>query len=81
MKVVEYIGEVLPNGYLSLPDEVRKELGRHTQVKVTLTVETPSTPDAQTGWQVFRDLGKDAIGGRLSEASTKHDEYLYGTRK
>ena len=43
MKVIEYIAEVLPDGSLVLPDDIRKELGSQTQVKVTLAVETPST--------------------------------------
>ena len=81
MKVIEYIAEVLPNGSLALPDDIRKELGSQTQVKVTLAVEMPSTPNTQKGWNIFKDLGKDAIAGNLSNTSTKHDEYLYGTRK
>lgn len=83
MKMVEYIAEVLPNGCLSLPVEVREalELDLHYQIKVTLTVETSSKSDAQKGWEVFRRLGKDAIAGNLSDASTKHDEYLYGSQK
>ena len=81
MKVIEYIAEVLPNGSLALPDDIRKELGPETQVRVTLAVETPLTPDAQKEWQIFKDLGKDAVAGKLSNTSTKHDEYLYGTRK
>ena len=52
-----------------------------THIKVKLAVETPSTLDAKTGWQVFKNLGKDAVAGKLPGASTKHDEYLYGTRK
>jgi hypothetical protein len=35
----------------------------------------------QKGWEVFRRLGKDAIGGKLSNASTNHDKYLYGKEK
>ena len=81
MKVIEYIAEVLPNGSLALPDDIRKELGSQKQVKVTLAVETSSAPDPQKGWQIFKDLGKDAVAGKLSNTSTKHDEYLYGTRK
>ena len=81
MKVIEYVAEVLPDGSLALPDDIRKALGSQTQVKVTLAVETPSTPDAQKGWQIFKNLGKDAVAGKLSNTSTKHDEYLYGTRK
>ena len=81
MKVIEYIAEVLPNGSLALPDDIRKALGAQTQVKVTLAVETPSTPNPQKGWEIFKDLGKDAVAGKLSNTSTRHDEYLYGTRK
>ena len=56
MKVIEYIAEVLPDGSLTLPDNIRKELGSQTQIKVTLAVETPSMPDPQKGWQIFKDL-------------------------
>ena len=81
MKVIEYIAEVLPDGSLALPDDIRKELGAQTQVKVKLMMETPSTPDPQKGWEIFKNLGKDAVAGKLSNTSTKHDGYLYGTRK
>jgi hypothetical protein len=30
-----------------------------------------------TGWDVFRSLGDDAPQGRLHDAATKHDSYLY----
>ena len=81
MKVIEYIAEVLSDGSLALPDDIRKKLGSQTQVKVTLAVETLSTPNPQKGWQIFKDLGKDAVAGKLSNTSTKHDEYLYSTQK
>ena len=80
MKVIECIAEVLPDGCLAVPDDIRKELEPHTRVKVKLAVETPSTLDAKTGWQIFKNLGKDAVAGNLPDASTKHGEYLYGTR-
>ena len=78
MKVIECIAEVLPDGCLAVPENIRKELEPHTHVKVKLAVETPSTLDAKTGWQIFKNLGKDAVPGNLPDASTKHDEYLYG---
>jgi bifunctional DNA-binding transcriptional regulator/antitoxin component of YhaV-PrlF toxin-antitoxin module len=114
MKVIEYIGEVLPDGHLSIPDEVRKELdlSPHCNVKIIINVETShvlneasheitASPreingcskssstaiisrgeqSGQKGWEVFRRLGKDAIGGKLSNASTNHDKYLYGKEK
>ena len=81
MKEIECIAEVLPDGCLAVPEGIRKELESHTHVKVKLAVETPSKLDPQKGWQIFKNLGKDAVTGNLPDASTKHDEYLYGTRK
>jgi len=86
MKVVEYIGEVLPDGHLSLPDEVQKELGLspHCSVKITITVDTvkSSNPsDEEKGWEALRNLGQNAASGKLPNASTKHDHYLYGKKR
>ena len=81
MKVIEYIAEVLPNGSRALPDNIRRVLGSQTQGKVTLPVETAAMPDPQKGWQIFKALGEDAVAGKLPDTLTKHDEYLYGTRK
>jgi hypothetical protein len=80
MKVIEYIGEVLPDGRLSLPREIQEELdlSPHCSVKATLTVEDSRALDEQEGWEVFRRLGQDAVGGKLPNASAKHDRYLYG---
>ena len=41
MRTIEYIGSILPDGHLSLPDEIRKSFGLKidTPVKVTLTLE------------------------------------------
>lgn len=83
MKVIEYIGEVLPDGHLSLPDQVQKELGLgpHSSVKITITVEDSRVLDEKKGWETFRRLGEDAAGSRLSDVSVKHDQYLYRKSK
>ncbi len=86
MKTVEYIGEVLPDGHLSLPDEVQKELGLspHCSVKITITVDTvkSSNPsDEQRAWEVLRNMGKNATSSGFSDVSTRHDYYLYGKKK
>ena len=82
MKVVEYIGEVLPDGHLSLPDEIQKELGLspHSSVRITITIEDSHALDERKGWEVFRNLGRNAMDGKLTDASTKHDQYLYGKK-
>jgi len=83
MKVIEYIGEVLPDGHLSLPEEIQKELGLtpHSSVKVTITVEDSRVLDEKKGWEAFRRMGQDAADGKLPDASTKHDQYLYGKKE
>ncbi len=30
------------------------------------------------GWDVFRLLGRDALKGKLEDASVRHNEYIYG---
>ena len=86
MKMVEYIGEVLPDGHLSLPVEVQKELGLspHCNVKITITViteEKPNPLDEQRAWEVLRNMGKNATSSGFSDGSTRHDYYLYGKKR
>ncbi len=83
MKVIEYIGEVLPDGHLSLPDEIQKELelSPHSSVRVTIAVEEPRKIDEKKGWEAFRRMGENAVAGKLSNASVNHDRYLYGKKK
>ena len=38
MKTEEYIGEVLPDGHLSLPEKVVKELGLEPYARVKVTI-------------------------------------------
>lgn len=40
-KVINYSGKVLPDGHLSLPEDIRKEMGLavHAKVKVTLEID------------------------------------------
>jgi len=32
---------------------------------------------SEKGWDLLRQLGKDAVEGRLENASERHNEYLY----
>ncbi len=83
MKVIEYIGEVLPDGHLSLPDEIQKELGLspHSSVRVTIAVEEARKIDEKKGWEVFRRMGENAASSGSSDVSANHDHYLYGKKK
>lgn len=82
MKQAEYMGEVMEDGHLSLPESVRKQLGLEPSALVQVTVAVPETgqKDVQQAWACFRQMGRDAVSGRLSNLSTDHDQYLYGKK-
>jgi hypothetical protein len=81
-KVIEYIGEVLPDGSLSVPEDIRQTLATapHAQIQVTIRLLQPDTEQVERAWEVFRELGRDAGPGRLSDAATQHDRYLYSKK-
>ena len=43
MKQAEYMGEVMEDGHLSLPESVRKQLGLEPSALVQVTVAVPET--------------------------------------
>ena len=45
MKAYEYEGKVLPDGHLSIPEDVRGKLKSDSKIKVMLLVD-----DEETGW-------------------------------
>ena len=85
--VIEYEGEVLPDGNLPIPQEVRQRLAAtpHAAVRVTIQILTaPRTPvpeQLEEAWEVFGQLGQSPDPGRLPDASVRHDEYLYGKKR
>lgn len=85
--VIEYEGEVLPDGNLPVPQEVRERLAAtpHTAVRVTIQIltalRTPAPTQIEDAWDAFCQLGQSPDLGRLPDASVRHDEYLYGKNK
>jgi len=85
--VIEYEGEVLPDGNLPIPQEVRQRLAAtpHAAVRVTIQIlaapRTPGPEQIEEAWEAFDQLGQSSDPGRLSDASVRHDEYLYGKKK
>ena len=79
-RVIEYVGEVLPDGHLSVPEEIRQTLAAapHAQVQVTIRLLQPEVRLAREAWEAFRRMGQDAGPGRLPDAAAQHDRYLYG---
>ena len=68
-RVIEYVCEVLPDGQLSVPEEVRQELAAaapHTQVQVTMRLLQPTPEQEHSAWETLRRMGQDAGSGRLS---------------
>ena len=84
---IEYEGKVLADGNLPIPQEVRQRLAAtpHAAVRVTIqilpTLQTPVLEQAEDAWAAFAQLGQSPAPGYLPEASTRHDEYLYGKKR
>ena len=82
-RVIEYVGEILPDGHLFVPEEVRQVLASasYTQLQVTITLLQPEVEQVQAAWEAFRQLGQDAVPGRLPDAAVSHDQYLYSKKR
>jgi hypothetical protein len=82
-RVIEYVGEILPDGHLFVPEEVRQilESASYTQLQVTIRLLQPEAEQAQAAWEAFRQLGQDALPGHLLDAAISHDHYLYGKER
>lgn len=84
--VIEYEGEVLADGNLPIPQDIRQRLAAtpHTAVRITIRIlPTPQTPvlaQTEDAWAAFAQLGQSPDPGHLPEASVRHDEYLYGKK-
>jgi hypothetical protein len=81
-KILEYIGEVLPDGQVSIPEEIRQTLAAspHAQIQITIKLLQSDEEQQQEAWEVFRRMGQDAQSGCLQDASIHHDRYLYGKK-
>ena len=75
MKEIEYLGKVMDDGRLTLPESVRKQLDLQPSslVRVTITVPETERVDVQEAWKLFQQMGRDAVSGRLPNVSTNHD--------
>ncbi|HXG22236.1 MAG TPA: hypothetical protein VNN62_24610 [Methylomirabilota bacterium] len=74
--VIECEGEVLPDGNLPIPQEVRQQLAAtpHTRVRVVIQILTPpggrpAAKQLEDAWEAFEQLGQSPAPGRLLEAS------------
>ena len=75
----EYMGEVLIDGHLSLPDVVRQRLSLKPSsvVKVVITLTHPDTKSTNEAWNLFRSMGRSAEPGILAKSAEDHDRHLY----
>ena len=82
-RVIEYVGEILPDGHLFVPEKVRQVLASasYTQLQVTITLLQPEAEQVQAPWEAFRQLGQDTLPGHLPDAAVSHDQYLYGKER
>jgi hypothetical protein len=76
----EYMGEVLNDGHLSIPEGVRQRLSLSPSsvVKVVITLTTPETENAKDAWNLFRSMGHSAQPGIFEKSAEDHDRHLYG---
>ncbi len=83
MRHAEYTGEVLEDGHLSLPEAVRKQLNLQPAELVQVVISVPENRKtaAEDAWNLFRAMGQNAVSGRLKNASTEHDRYLYSSER
>ena len=63
MKAYEYYAEVLPDGHLSIPDELREKLKSDSKVRVMVFLEDDDKEWEQLTLSEFRSgyAGKDSI--------------------
>jgi len=80
MKQAEYVGEVLADGDLSLPESVRNALDLQPSARVRVMISVPETDpeEVKAAWTLFQQMGREAAPGQLPDAAVRHDEYLYG---
>ena len=79
MKQTEYVGVVERDGHLSLPKTVRDQMHLEPDqiVRVTIVMSDTEEPPAHVALDCLRSMGQNAARGRLSDASTRHDECLF----
>ena len=59
--------------YLAFVKFVEQQIYKYRQEALEL-----SEVGESAGWDIFNSLSRDALPGRLPEASADHDTYLYG---
>ena len=76
----EYVGEVLSDGHLSLPESIRQKLSLKPSsvVKVVISLTGAETKSKTEAWKVFRSMGRSEKPGILANAAEDHDRYIYG---
>ncbi len=79
MEQVEYIGKIMDDGHIYLPETVRRQLKLEpdSSVHVILSVKETKSMSADQGWSIFKEMGKEDQSGCLQDASENHDRYLY----
>ena len=74
MKQAEYVGEVLADGDLSLPESVRNALDLRPAARVKVMISVPDTDpeEVKAAWTLFQQMGRDAAPGQLPDAAVRH---------
>jgi bifunctional DNA-binding transcriptional regulator/antitoxin component of YhaV-PrlF toxin-antitoxin module len=89
MQSMEYIAKVLPDGRLSLPEEVRKSLKLKTNSTVMVSISVKRRKNGKKNGKSKPPKKKHpllalddlAIDTGIPDFSEQHDHYIYGTSK
>lgn len=79
---MEYVGIVERGGHLSLPETIKDQMCLKPDQVLRVTIVTNDCVEqiGSSAMECWRSMGRDAKPGCIKDASTKHDEYLYGRR-
>jgi len=62
MEVYEYYGQVSENGYLALPDELKKQLSPHKKLRIMIFIENEDLDwQKTTAMKFFQGYAKEDI--------------------
>lgn len=75
MEKIEYIGEVLPDGHLSLPDDIAKQLKlkAHSKLRIRIEPQKQSKQDLTQFCGQWQDNNVDGVIEDIYTSRTKNN--------
>lgn len=67
VKAVEYFANILPDGHLSIPEEIRKKLKHTTKKRVKVSIEIEAVQEVNMKHPAFGIWANRFLGGSSTE--------------